>query len=123
MTRMNDLAMDIASIPDLKKLPINVVDLSAEQLARPIEQDPQKIEIDLGPVKISIFHRKCPYLLTTEGLKAGWHFLLTTYTPDHKPAGPGLHAEETAVDQMMQYIRKRANEHGWPKAEKAKSND
>jgi hypothetical protein len=119
MTALDDLAMDIVSIQDLKKLPINVVELDAEQLEQ-LEQDPQKISIDLGPVVISVFHRNCPYLITEQGVKSGWHYFLSTYTHDDHPAGPGLAAEGSAIDKMIQYIRQAANKHGWPKDEDAK---
>ena len=111
MSRLTDLAIDIASVPDLAKVPQKVVPIN-EALTENIEQDAEKIEIDLGDVVISIFHRKATYMVGEMDLNRGWHFLLTTYTHAHEPAGPGLIAEETAIDQIVQYIRQRVQQFG-----------
>lgn len=44
---ISDLAIDIASISDLKDLPLKIVKLT-DELTERIEQAQEKIEIDLG---------------------------------------------------------------------------
>lgn len=104
MSALTELAMDIASIPDLAKLPIKVVPLSeAETGGR--EMDRERVEIDPGSIVVSIFHRKGMHPRATEGATTDWHYQLTVYTPEGQSAGPGLDAADTAIDRVVHFLR------------------
>jgi hypothetical protein len=81
-----DLAIDIASISDLKDLPLKIVKLT-DELTEKFEQAQEKIEIDFGGVVVSIFHRNCPYKLDSGELKSGWALFVNNLLQGRSVAG------------------------------------
>ena len=85
MSRIEELAAEIHAIPDLAAIEIQLVDAPPGDV-----YDPKKIEIDLGPVVISVFGKNGPYAMGKDfKILSGWHYAFSTYTHDHQSAAEG----------------------------------